>query len=213
MFVRGRVLAMITTTAIVIAACSSAGGATPPSSSASTHSPTASNGASTSPVSGSITVYNAQHESLTKEWVDAFTKETGIKVTLRNGDDTELANQIVAGGRGLAGRRLPHRELAGHGAGRERRPVRRRRRRPRSTRCPPSTARPPASGPASPPARTVLAYNKTKLTADQLPKSMLDLAEPEWKGRWARVAVGRRLPGDRLRRCSSSRARPPRRRG
>ena len=33
----------------------------------------------------SITVYNAQHESLTKEWVDAFTAETGIKVTVRQG--------------------------------------------------------------------------------------------------------------------------------
>ena len=29
----------------------------------------------------SITVYNAQHESLTKEWVQGFTKETGITRT------------------------------------------------------------------------------------------------------------------------------------
>jgi len=43
-----------------------------------------------------ITVYNAQHESLTKEWADAFTKETGIKVTLRQGGDTALGNQLVA---------------------------------------------------------------------------------------------------------------------
>ena len=33
-----------------------------------------------------ITVYNAQHASLTKEWVEGFTKETGIKVVLRNGE-------------------------------------------------------------------------------------------------------------------------------
>ena len=45
-----------------------------------------------------ITVYNAQHESLTKEWIDAFTKETGIKVTLRQGSDTEMSNQIVQEG-------------------------------------------------------------------------------------------------------------------
>jgi iron(III) transport system substrate-binding protein len=31
---------------------------------------------------------------------------------------------------------------------------------------------------------TVFAYNKTKLTPDKLPKSLLDLARPEWKGRW-----------------------------
>ncbi len=45
--------------------------------------------------SGEIIVYNAQHESLTNEWVKGFTKETGIKVTVRNGEDPELANQIV----------------------------------------------------------------------------------------------------------------------
>ena len=27
-------------------------------------------------------------------------------------------------------------------------------------------------------------YNKDRLTPDQLPKSMLDLQQPEWKGRW-----------------------------
>ena len=45
-----------------------------------------------------ITVYNAQHESLTTEWADAFTAETGIGVQLRNGSDTELGNQLVAEG-------------------------------------------------------------------------------------------------------------------
>ena len=45
---------------------------------------------------------------------------------------------------------------------------------------------------------TVLVYDKNKISADQLPKSMLDLAKPEWKGKLGRLAVGRRLPGDRL---------------
>ena len=45
-----------------------------------------------------ITVYNAQHAELTQAWADAFTKETGIKVTLRQGSDTELGNQIVQEG-------------------------------------------------------------------------------------------------------------------
>lgn len=45
-----------------------------------------------------IVVYNAQHENLVKAWVDGFTKETGIKVTLRNGDDSELGNQLVQEG-------------------------------------------------------------------------------------------------------------------
>src|SRR5688572_33501204 len=45
-----------------------------------------------------LLIYNAQHESLTKEWIDAFTKETGINVTYRQGGDTELGNQLVAEG-------------------------------------------------------------------------------------------------------------------
>ena len=37
---------------------------------------------------------------------------------------------------------------------------------------------------------TVFAYNKNKLTAEQLPKSLLDLADPAWKGRWAASPSG-----------------------
>jgi iron(III) transport system substrate-binding protein len=37
---------------------------------------------------------------------------------------------------------------------------------------------------------TVFAYDKTKLTEDKLPKSMLDLADPSWKGRWAASPSG-----------------------
>ena len=48
---------------------------------------------------GNLVVYNAQHDNLTKEWVAGFTRDTGIKVTVRNGGDTELANQIVAEGK------------------------------------------------------------------------------------------------------------------
>jgi iron(III) transport system substrate-binding protein len=48
--------------------------------------------------SGSITVYNAQHESLTKEWIDGFSKATGVKVQYRQGSDTEMANQIATEG-------------------------------------------------------------------------------------------------------------------
>jgi iron(III) transport system substrate-binding protein len=37
---------------------------------------------------------------------------------------------------------------------------------------------------------TVFVYNKEKLSEDKLPKSMLDLANPEWKGRWAASPAG-----------------------
>src|SRR3954465_287206 len=45
-----------------------------------------------------LLIYNAQHESLTKEWIDAFTKETGIKVPSRQGGGPQTGNQLVAGG-------------------------------------------------------------------------------------------------------------------
>src|SRR5262245_14045239 len=46
----------------------------------------------------SITVYNAQHEELLEALAPEFTKETGIDVQLRNGEDFELANQLVQEG-------------------------------------------------------------------------------------------------------------------
>ena len=45
-----------------------------------------------------LVVYNAQHEELVSAMLDGFAKETGIDVTLRNGSDFELANQIVQEG-------------------------------------------------------------------------------------------------------------------
>ena len=37
---------------------------------------------------------------------------------------------------------------------------------------------------------TVFVYRKTKFSKDQLPKSIMDLAKPEWKGRWAAAQAG-----------------------
>jgi iron(III) transport system substrate-binding protein len=37
---------------------------------------------------------------------------------------------------------------------------------------------------------TVFAYNKNRLTPAQLPKSLLDLADPAWKGRWGASPAG-----------------------
>ena len=136
-----------------------------------------------------ITLYNAQHASLAKAWVDAFTRETGIKVTVRNGEDTELGNQIVQEGNAspadlfltenspamvlvdqaklfapvsadiLAQVSENFRPSSGHWVG--------------------IAAR-----------STVFAYNKSKLPPEQLPKSLLELADANWKGRWAASPSG-----------------------
>ena len=89
--------------AVLAAACSSGSAAsaptgTPEPAAVSTAPSGSADVPSAEPVGGSITVYNAQHESLTQAWVDEFTKQTGVQVTLRNGDDTELGNLLVQEG-------------------------------------------------------------------------------------------------------------------
>jgi iron(III) transport system substrate-binding protein len=136
-----------------------------------------------------ILVYNAQHVSLTQAWASAFTAETGIKVTLRNGSDTELGNQLVQEGAASPADVF-------------------------LTENSPAIAMVDANGLLAPlladtiaqvPANyrpvhgrwsgiaarsTVFVYNKNKLSADKLPKSLMDLAKPEWKGRWAASPAG-----------------------
>lgn len=138
---------------------------------------------------GGIVVYNAQHESLAKEWAEGFTKETGIPVTLRNGGDSEFSNQIVAEGASSPAdvfltENSPAMVLvenAGLFAPLD----------ADTLAEVPENFRPASGAWIGIAARsTVFAYNKTKLSADQLPKSLLDLADPSWKGRWAASPSG-----------------------
>lgn len=171
-------IALAATAALGLTAC---GGATP----AGNGSSSASGGAA----ADGITVYNAQHESLTKEWVDAFTAETGIKVTLRQGDDTEMSNQIIQEGQASPADvfltenspAMTQVENAGLFADVNKDTLAQ-----VPSEFTPSTGKWTGIAARS----TVLVYNKTKLTEDQLPKSMLDLAKPEWKGRWAASPTG-----------------------
>lgn len=150
---------------------------------------TSGSGAADGKSAGEITVYNAQHDSLTKEWVDAFTKETGVKVTIRQGSDTELSNQIVQEGAASPADvfltenspAMAQVENAGLFADVDKATVDQ----------VPAEFRPSTNKWTGIAARsTVLVYDKAKLTEDKLPKSMLDLAKPEWKGRWAASPSG-----------------------
>jgi len=136
-----------------------------------------------------ITVYYAQHASLVKSWVEGFTRDTGIKVTLRNGSDTELGNQIVQeGANSPADVFLTENspsialvESAGLLA-----PLNQ-----DTLNQVPANFRPASGHWTGIAARTtVFVYNKTKLTPAQLPKSLLDLANPTWKGRWGAAPTG-----------------------
>ena len=136
-----------------------------------------------------IVIYNAQHENLVKSWVDGFTKETGIIVTLRNGDDSELGNQLVQEGSASPAdvfltENSPSMVLVDNA----------------NLFAPldsdtlkqvPAEYRPAHGRWIGIAARsTVFVYNPAKLSEQQLPKSLMDLAKPEWKGRWAASPSG-----------------------
>ena len=136
-----------------------------------------------------IVIYNAQHENLVRSWVDGFTKETGIKVTLRNGDDSELGNQLVQEGSASPAdvfltENSPSMVLVDNA----------------NLFAPldsdtlkqvPAEYRPAHGRWIGIAARsTVFVYNPAKLSEQQLPKSLMDLAKPEWKGRWAASPSG-----------------------
>jgi iron(III) transport system substrate-binding protein len=136
-----------------------------------------------------ILVYNAQHETLTNEWVEGFTKATGIKVTVRNGEDMEFANQIVQEDDGTPAdvfltENSPAMALVDRAGLFE--PL------DKDILDQVPQAYQPENGKwVGIAARsTVFVYDKTKLKADQLPKSMDDLVKPEWKGRWSASPSG-----------------------
>lgn len=175
-FSKAALTALAGVSVLALAACS--GAAAPAESTSAAGSAT-----------DAITVYNAQHESLTQAWVDEFTKETGIKVILRQGSDLELSNQIIAEGakspadvflteNSPAMTQVENAGLFADTSAKVQEQV-------------PAEYRPSTNKWAGIAARsTVFAYDTTKLKADQLPKSLMDLADPAWKGRWAASPSG-----------------------
>jgi iron(III) transport system substrate-binding protein len=137
----------------------------------------------------SITVYNAQHEELTQAWADAFTQESGIDVVLRNGDDSELGNQIVQEGAASPAdvfltENSPAISLVDNA--KLLAPVDQ-----ATLQQVPADYRPSSGNWTGIAARsTVFVYNPSKVAEAQLPKSLLDLAGPSWKGRWAASPSG-----------------------
>ncbi|HEU5223853.1 MAG TPA: iron ABC transporter substrate-binding protein [Candidatus Lumbricidophila sp.] len=139
--------------------------------------------------SNALVVYNAQHEQLTKEWADEFTKQTGIKVVLRNGGDSELANQLAQeGSASKADVFLTENspamsivEKAGLFA-----PVA-----ADTIAQVPAQYRPASGDWVGIAARsTVLIYNPSLVDEANLPKSLLDLADPKWAAKWGGAPAG-----------------------
>jgi iron(III) transport system substrate-binding protein len=136
-----------------------------------------------------ITVYTAQHAALTQAWADAFTAETGIPVAIRKGSDILMANQIVQEGLNSPAdvfltENSPAMVMV-EGAGLFS-PVA-----PETLAMVPEQFRPASGMWTGIAARTtVFVYNKDMLSEADLPASMLDLANPEWEGRWGAAPAG-----------------------
>ena len=134
------------------------------------------------PSGPTLTLYSAQHQELAQAWIDGFTRETGIAVEVRRGGDFELANQILAeGGSSPADVFITENSpalslLSSRGA--------------LAPLDPATLAQVPARfnsgagdwvGIAA--RSTVLVYNPSLVTPEQLPSSILQLAEPQWRDR------------------------------
>src|SRR5215212_5487556 len=136
-----------------------------------------------------LTVYSAQHESLVRAMLADFTEETGIELEFRDANDSELANQIVEEGEASpadvfltenspaidvvdeAGLLAPLDD---------------------ATLDQVDQAYRPGSGTwvGFAARSTVLAYNPDAVSEDELPASILGLADPEWDGRVGIAAGG-----------------------
>lgn len=130
----------------------------------------------------SIVVYNGQHPQLTQALVAAFQKQTGIKVNMRTNDSVVLADQLLSEGKHtpadvfISENSPEMMMLEQHGF----------------------LAKVDASTLAQIPAKddsptgewvgmalrvSSLVYDPSLLPATKLPKSVLDLAQPQWKGK------------------------------
>jgi iron(III) transport system substrate-binding protein len=131
-----------------------------------------------------ITVYNGQHPQLTQALVAAFEKQTGIQVRVRTDDGIVLADQILQEGSSSPADvyltenspelvMLTERHLL--------------------AKLPPSITDQIPSRFDSPTGNWVgmalrvcsLVYNPSLISASQLPRTFLDLAQPQWKGKLA----------------------------
>jgi iron(III) transport system substrate-binding protein len=137
----------------------------------------------------SLVLYNAQHQALAEAWAAAFEQQTGIKVEIRQGSDLSLANQLVQEGDSSPAdvfitENSPAMSLVGN-AGMFA-PV------DQATRdqVPAQWSSPNGDWVGIAARTTVFVYNPSMLSADQLPKSILDLAKPEWQDRFGIAAAG-----------------------
>jgi iron(III) transport system substrate-binding protein len=132
----------------------------------------------------SITLYNGQHAELTSLLAAAFEKKTGVKVRIRTNDSAVIANQIIQEGDAspadvyIAENSPELMELQ---------------RRKLLAQLPQSILGQGSAGDNSPMGNwagmalrvSSLVYAPSRVPRSQLPASLLDLAQPAWKGKVA----------------------------
>jgi iron(III) transport system substrate-binding protein len=132
--------------------------------------------------SDKLVIYNAQHEELIEPIAKDFTDATGIEVEVRNGSDLEMANQLVTEGDASPAdvfltENSPAMTLV-QNAGLFQ-PLQQ-----KTLDNVPAQDRPDDDSWTGFAARsTVMVYNTDKVSPDELPTSLSELADPAWKGR------------------------------
>ncbi len=141
-------------------------------------------GAAASDGAATITLYSGQHLQTAQDLVAAFEKKTGITVNIRSDDEDALADQIVTeGSRSPADvffteNTPPLEYLQGKGL--------LARLSPATLRLAPAKYSSPAGDWAGISARvSVLIYNPALISAQQLPTSARQLADPKYRGKLA----------------------------
>ena len=136
-----------------------------------------------------LVLYNAQNSRLMETLVQQFTAQSGIAVTMRNGGDSELGSQLVKeGGKSPAdvfttenATAMALVERAGLFA-----PLQ-----PEALEGVPKQFVPDDQTWVGVAARsTVLVFDPKQVAEPALPAALLDLAKPEWKGRFAYAPTG-----------------------
>lgn len=146
------------------------------------------NGASTAATS-TLTVYNGQHVELAEALASKFTKQTGIAISLRNGEDADLANEIEEEGTStnadvfITEEPGPVAMLAKAGLLASVRA---------STLQEVDQRFVPSSGDWLPYAARsrVIIYDPKLISESELPHSILELSQPRWKDKFAYAPSG-----------------------
>jgi iron(III) transport system substrate-binding protein len=133
---------------------------------------------------GSLVLYNGQHPQLTTALITAFEKQTGINVSVRTNDGIVLAEQLLQEGRASPAdvyltENSPELTLL--------------QQRGLLSKLPASVLSQVAAQDSAPDGDWVgiaarvsaLAYNRSEIAPQQLPASILDFDQPQWKGKLA----------------------------